>query len=133
MNNTLRLLVLSCIAIIGLTAAGLACQVPVFRYALERWTSDNYQVIVLTAGPLDRSAKENMARLLAAEQQPVANIETQTADVSTIHDERLLEMWREHQPSNAPLMVVLYPRTAVQVPDRVLEATELTAESVDRL
>ena len=133
MNNTLRLLVLSCIAIIGLTAAGLACQVPVFRYALERWTSDNYQVIVLTAGPLDRSAQENMARLLAAEQQPVANIETQTADVSTIHDERLLEMWREHQPSNAPLMVVLYPRTAVQVPDRVLEATELTAESVDRL
>ncbi|MEZ6078551.1 MAG: hypothetical protein R3C56_23630 [Pirellulaceae bacterium] len=133
MNNSLRLLVLSCVAIVGLTAVGLACQVPVFRYALERWTSDKYQVIVLTAGPLDGSAQANVARLRAAEQQLATNIETQTADISTIHDERLLELWREHQPNSAPLMVVLYPRTAEQVPDRVLEAAELTSESVERL
>lgn len=133
MNNPLRSLVLSCVAMVGLTTVGSACQVPVFRYALEHWSSDKYQVIVLSDGPLDRSAQENVARLQAAEQQPAANIETQTADVSTVHDERLLEMWREHQPSNAPLMVVLYPRTAMQVPDRVLDAAELTPESVDRL
>lgn len=133
MKNSLRLFVLSCVAMVGLTAVVLACQVPVFRYALERWASDKYQVIVLTAGPLDRSAQEIVARLQAAEQQLMANIATQTADVSTIHDDRLLELWREHQPSNAPLMVVLYPRMAEQVPDRVLEAAELTPESVDRL
>ncbi len=36
-------------------------------------------------------------------------------------------------PVSAPLMIVLYPRTAEQVPDRVIEAAELTSESVERL
>lgn len=133
MNNLLRLLLLSSVAMIGLTTVVLACQVPVFRYALERWPADKYQVIVLTAGPLDSSAQANVARLQAAEQQASDNIELQTVDVSTVRDERLLEMWREHQPSDAPLMIVLYPRTAEQVPDRVIEAAELTTEAVQRL
>ena len=133
MNNPWRVLLLSSAAIVGLTTVVLACQVPVFRYALERWPSDKYQVVVLTAGPLDSSAQANVARLQAAEQQAADNIELQMADVSTVRDKRLLEMWREHQPSDAPLMIVLYPRTAEQVPDRVIEAYELTSESVERL
>ncbi len=133
MNKSLRLLLLSCVAMVGLTVIVSACQVPVFRYALERWTSDKYQVIVLTAGSLDSSSQANVAQLQAAEQQSTANFELQLVDVATVRDERLLEMWREHRASDSPLMIVLYPRTAEQVPDRVLEAAELTPESIERL
>jgi hypothetical protein len=133
MNNRLRILLLGIATLTGLTTAVLACQVPVFRYALERWESDNYQVIVLTDSPLDATAQANLNRLQAAEREQGANVEVQMATISTIRDARLLELWREHQPSDKPLMVVLYPRTAMQVPDRVIESSPFTAASVERL
>ncbi|MEO8270000.1 MAG: hypothetical protein ABI557_09775, partial [Aureliella sp.] len=133
MNNRLRLLLLSSVATLCLTTVGLTCQVPVFRYALERWASDRYQVIVLTAGQLDSATQASVSRLQAAEKNLSANFELQVADISTVRDDRMLEMWREHQPSDSPMMIVLYPRTVVQVPDRVIEAAELTPDSVERL
>ena len=37
-----------------LSAAALAptCNIPVFRYALERWPADSYEVILFHRGPL---------------------------------------------------------------------------------
>ena len=32
---------------IALASVAIACQVPVFRYALERWPADNYELVVL--------------------------------------------------------------------------------------
>jgi len=41
------------IFVVTLAAAGVAhaCQVPVFRYALERWTPDPYEAFVIHRGP----------------------------------------------------------------------------------
>lgn len=133
MKNPLRILLIGIAALAGLASAVLACQVPVFRYALERWASDKYQVIVLTSSPLDSAEQASLNRLQAAEREQGANVEVQLATISSVRDARLLELWREHQPSDKPLMVVLYPRTAMQVPDRVIEAGPFSAASVERL
>ena len=33
------------------------CQVPVFRYALERWKADDYHAVAIHQGPLDEDQK----------------------------------------------------------------------------
>ncbi|MBT6957944.1 MAG: hypothetical protein HN996_05940, partial [Opitutae bacterium] len=40
-----------------------ACQVPVFRYALERWEADNYHALILHHDPLNTNQKDSLAIL----------------------------------------------------------------------
>ncbi|QDS87804.1 hypothetical protein EC9_19870 [Rosistilla ulvae] len=133
MQKPISIFVLAAIALGAAATVALACQVPVFRYALERWPADKYEVLVLSSGPLNEAAQASLQRLQTAGAEDGANFEVQTVDAATIEDERLREMWQQHQPHESPLMVVLYPRTAEQVTDRVIEAVELTYEAVDRL
>ena len=44
----------------------MACQIPVFRYALERWEPDAYEVTVFHRGPLEAAAKARVETLRAA-------------------------------------------------------------------
>ena len=37
---------------LALSTVAVACQVPVFRYAIERWNPDRYRILALSAGPL---------------------------------------------------------------------------------
>lgn len=133
MKRLLHITLLASMALVASTAVVMACQVPVFRYALERWPADKYQVIVLSSGPLDATAQTSLQRLQSAEAEHGANFEVAIADVAAIGDKRLLELWQQHQPNDSPLMVVLYPRTAEQVPDRIIETGKLTSDAVDRL
>ena len=50
---------------VGIFAAGLACQVPVFRFALERWEADSYTIIIVpgTGGKLSAAEEEVTAFL----------------------------------------------------------------------
>ena len=41
------------------SAAALPCNIPVFRYALERWPSDDYQLVVYHKGPLPEQAEKD--------------------------------------------------------------------------
>ena len=43
--------------------AVFACNVPVFRYALERWPADLYELVILNDGPLDDSSTARADRL----------------------------------------------------------------------
>jgi len=55
-----RILPLAFLLVIGIGTLAYACQVPVFRYALERWTPDYYEV-VLTPGKDGWTEKERSA------------------------------------------------------------------------
>ena len=44
-------------------SASLACNIPVFRYALERWQPDNCEMIVFHHGPLDQEQQQWLAQL----------------------------------------------------------------------
>ena len=77
--------VLSLVAALAVSAAGPAeaCNVPVFRYALEQWTPDPYEVEVVHTGPLTGRAKAAADLLAAAVEEDVpANIKIRMTDVS---------------------------------------------------
>jgi hypothetical protein len=139
MKNHTRSASTAMLAVILLSASALACQVPVFRYALERWDADKYQILIISSGPLDPVARERVERLQGAAQviqaarQGNANLEIRTEDISNVNDPRLQKMWEQHPRDTGPMMVVLYPRNAEQVPDRVIQTSALDDLSVAQL
>jgi len=52
------LLLVTLLALVFSSAHSVACNVPVFRYALERWHSDGFSAYVLHPGPLSGRDKE---------------------------------------------------------------------------
>ena len=46
----------------GIVAVGLACQVPVFRFALERWEADSYTIVIVPGSQGKLSATEEEVR-----------------------------------------------------------------------
>src|SRR6187399_460236 len=89
-------------AAVALTTAALACNVPVFRFALERWRPDAYRLTLLHRGPLTDAQREMIRPLADAQDKGAANFVLRTLDVSEI--EKL-------EPDEAPLQT--------GIPDRI--------------
>ena len=104
-----------------------ACQVPVFRFALERWTPDRYQVSIVSQGPLSAEVSEQL-RALEADANAPSNIEVQKVDVLANGDPMFHKLWTENRPADSsPLIVVHYPKrfgaaSPVQI-ERLTEAS----------
>jgi hypothetical protein len=47
---------------LGILAGGLACQVPVFRFALERWETDSYTIVIVPGARGELSPAEEKIR-----------------------------------------------------------------------
>ncbi|MFN5906454.1 MAG: hypothetical protein ACK5A3_10410, partial [Planctomyces sp.] len=45
------------VSLLSVSALAAACQVPVFRYALERWSADQYRYVVLCDAKLSASIR----------------------------------------------------------------------------
>ncbi len=97
----------------GLMAASSvqACSVPVFRYALEQWRPDSFEVIVFHQGPLSDAAKQ-----LAAKVEPknidasyTANAWVRTVDLDASPDAALVELWEQQETKTLPWMLVRSP------------------------
>ncbi len=96
--------VVMCVVIVlGSSAATLACKVPVFRYALERWEPAPYRVVVLTA---DAAAAESLA-LPALAGRP--GRDRRLAEVRVVDAARPLEVplaaaWAAHGGPDTPVV-----------------------------
>jgi hypothetical protein len=100
---------LSCLL---LTAPLWACSVPVFRYALENWQSDNYELVVFHRGPLSaeqQSAVDNLAedRLVGVN---VANAVAHTVDLAADPASEAVKFWESQQTKTLPWMVLRSPK-----------------------
>ena len=84
-----------------------SCNVPVFRYALERWPADLYEVTVFHRGPL---SSEEQALLEELKYSSEANIYVSTYDISGKSNEQMLELWESQSEAELPWMVLSYPR-----------------------
>ncbi len=113
----------------------IACQVPVFRYALERWPADHYEIVVLHDGPLDAADQKRVGSLRESDHRsPIAaNYGVLTLDVGELQDEPLRELWTKHGDRGKPVMAVLYPRNAQEVPDRIADVSPLTDEAIAQI
>lgn len=122
---------LACAAAVSLLSAAAnlhACNVPVFRYALENWRADAYQVYILHEGELTAEQKQLVEKLTAAsiDRQPPANMIVHELDVTTLSDEAsadaeassegrtngqpsFFRQWVDQVSPSTPWIVALYP------------------------
>lgn len=119
---------------LGLVAGTVAaCQVPVFRYALERWKSDRYEILVLGEEPLNEQQQQLVERLSKAiDSEPESPSAVRFINVTEGPDPGLRDLWRERTTPEQPLMIALYPKRS-QVPNRLAYSASLTDDHVNQL
>lgn len=84
----------------------IACQVPVFRYALERWNPDAYPIVVVTRNEMSEDEKKQWVRDQPERYAPYASIEWKTA--SDLKDPTILKLWGESVDKTG-LVIAYYP------------------------
>ena len=91
-----------------------ACDVPVFRYALEHWPPDPYEVILFHRAPLEDADQEAADRLQAesAMGDCRANLLFRRVDVAEPMDPATRQLWVRQSVSTLPWMVVRYAPAA---------------------
>ena len=94
-------------------SAALACNIPVFRYALERWPADPYHVVVFHRGQLAETDSQVLGDLRRASvaNGGNANLTVHTVDLDEKMAPATQELWQANKSSVLPLMVVTYPRS----------------------
>lgn len=87
----------------------LACKVPVFRYALERWPVDSYRMVAIVEGQESESVRAAILALKSLDQSKV-NIETELIDLATLSEEQLWQLEDFDGSAATPLLQVFYPQ-----------------------
>lgn len=125
----------SLLAVLLCSVAAIACNVPVFRYALERWPADLYEVVVVHEGPLGQEDRGRLELLEQSQSESIvsANFKARAVDVSSTQDQQLIELWKEQGEEGQPMMAVFYPRNAREVPDRLVGTSPFNDEAIGRL
>jgi hypothetical protein len=132
MNRRIPLLLILLAAIVP---AG-ACQVPVFRYALERWEADDYRIVVLEEGVPEGSTKALVEQLNSASRHVEggtgnANLVVEVADVENLTDAQQWSLLGWEDLKSFPAMQAYYPEsTGIENP---LWQGELSSETIGRL
>lgn len=87
-----------------------ACNIPVFRYALERWHPDPYRVTLFHRGSLSEGERTMLAPLEARSEKAPANIVLRLVDVDALHDDTDRALFAAHSGDTLPWLAVQYPR-----------------------
>ena len=118
---------------LGVGPPALACSVPVFRYALERWPVDAYRVVVFHRGKLaeaDQAIVDRLTKAGTLKDGPRRAI-VLTVDLDGDPPKGALELWKTQRDTKLPWMVIDYPRWArIQQP---MWAGRLDAKVADGL
>jgi hypothetical protein len=108
----------------------LACQVPVFRYALERWDSDAYQIQVLYQERLDPNLLSEIELLnkSAGGKFPIA-----IKSLSDLKDPKLQSLWdAKHSGENAAIFVT-YPNRSASLRGEIAHSARFTLENLKQV
>jgi hypothetical protein len=98
------------VALVGaLSAAALACNIPVFRYALEQWRADPYQVVVFHRGPLTPADLESIRPLEEEQDQQRGNLVLRTVDVEQFDEADDEALFAQLENASLPWMMAHYP------------------------
>lgn len=87
-----------------------ACNVPVFRYALERWEADRYEAVVFCHDPLTAGQQAALSQLEQASTGGRANLAVTKADPAQELPPALDALWKAQGNPSLPWMVLHYPR-----------------------
>ena len=96
-----------------------ACSVPVFRYALEMWPPDEYEVVLFHQGLLTEEQKQLLEKIkpIELENVSVPNIRIHEVDLKADPDPRWVKWWDKNKPkeSSEPWLVVFYPASTLKI------------------
>lgn len=116
-----------------LATAACACSVPVFRYALERWKSDAYELLVFQDGPLSAEQEALLEGLTPRNEDglAIANLEVRRVSIDAEMDEATRKIWSAQAAAGAPWLVVLPPAAtrSDEVAPRVIWSGPLDASA----
>ena len=87
-----------------------ACDVPVFRYALERWPTDQYRAIAIEATPLTKAETQALARLRKNGQSKGLNLRLQAMSPDDFSKSEYAG--RSSEPSRANTLMLFYPSSS---------------------
>ncbi len=88
-----------------------ACNVPVFRYALERWPAGRFEVVGFHKGEIGKD-QHTALKLLANSadtEPPAANLKIETVDLDRSPTEELLDIFQSLKAKELPVIAVRYP------------------------
>ena len=110
-----------------------ACDVPVFRYALERWLPDTYIVYVLFDAPLNKeeSAAVELLRSSAGGAGARPNLNVVEVDVSKGIPDEVKPLLEGMQDQTLPCMALRYPKAVGY--NQALRRELLTTENARKL
>ncbi|MFC1562723.1 hypothetical protein ACFL4Z_01575 [candidate division KSB1 bacterium] len=109
MKRIVLYVILSCLFLVSDPA--MTCNVPVFRYALERWAADNYEVFIFHRGALspgDRAVVDWLKQS-SNTQIPYSNYIVHTFDLETELERPIRDFWKALGSPEVPYMAVFYP------------------------
>lgn len=124
--------VLPALCFVAVVGAVVACEVPVFRYALERWSPDQYRLLVIADGPLDDNHLMALKRLKGTPESPAAAA-VKIHDVSKSKDAFVQKLWKTHGNGARPIMVALYPERSSVDPEQVAATSDISDANIERL
>jgi len=106
---------------LGSATIALACNVPVFRFALERWRPDPYRFVLYHRGPLSAADLETIRPLEEQQDKALANVVLRAIDVADF-DQPAAEGDEQSALDRrlfAALGEVSLPRLAVHYPEHL--------------
>jgi len=116
------------------SAVSYACNVPVFRYALERWEPDRYEAVVLHRGGLsasERDAVKLFQEFSGESTAKHANIVVRTADLDSPGDAAMRGLLEAAGSPEPPCVVLGYPASLGKRP--AVAAVPLTRRDVESI
>jgi len=118
--------------LLGCGGMACACNVPVYRYALERWNPDPYRVTLFHRGALSEAHRALLQTLEdTSSGKGSANVTYRAVDVDAIQDDPDRTIFDAQSPSELPLLVVQYPKGLRN--DKPVRVEPLTDDSIASL
>lgn len=111
------------------------CDVPVFRWALENWEPDRFEIVIFHRGPLGQGDRGVVSFLEAAsaDRPGGANLIVRLADLSGKLEAPIEKIWRAQGGPDPPWMVLLAPAGFEPDADRRVWAGPLTAPAAEAI
>ncbi len=125
-------LVLVSVGCVALVSAVVACEVPVFRYALERWSPDPYRLLVIADGPLEDNHLMALKRLEGTPESPAAAV-VKIHDISKSKDAFVQQLWKMQGTGTKPVMVALYPERSSVDPEQVAFTSDISDTKIEHM
>lgn len=118
-----RSLTLGAVFVASVGSIASACNVPVFRYALERWRPDPFRLTLFHRGQLSPTEQQLLARLAERLESAAANVVVAVVDLAEATeaakaDDRPTVPATGLSTARLPLLVLHYP-PQLQIPDPI--------------